>query len=136
MNFLLLDRAEASENVTFYFHHKLVACDDAGNCTFELSDSSILSKQFALVVGADGAYSAVREELLKLGRINFSRQYIPHGYKELTIPPTTSGDYALQEIEGLHIWPRNEFMMIALPNPDKSFTATLFAPFHGEDGYG
>src|SRR3546814_9434125 len=94
------------------------------------------SDLFALVVGADGAYSAVREELLKMDRINFSRQYVAHGYKELSIPPTESGDYALSPINGLHIWPRSQFMLIALPNPDKSFTATLFAPYHGEDEIG
>jgi kynurenine 3-monooxygenase len=69
-----------------------------------------------------------------MGNIDFSRKYIAHGYKELTIPPTESGDYALSPINGLHIWPRSQFMLIALPNPDKSFTATLFAPYHGEDG--
>src|SRR3546814_19652254 len=61
------------------------------------------SDLFALVVGADGAYSAVREELLKMDRIHFSRQYVAHGYKELSIPPTESGDYALSPINGLHI---------------------------------
>ena len=80
----------------------------------------------------DGAYSAVRENLLRQGRINFSRQYIGHGYKELRIPPSSSSSSpTLKRVEGLHIWPRGEVMLIALPNPDKSFTATLFAPYAG-----
>ena len=90
---------------------------------------------------SDGAYSAVRDNMLRQGRINFSRQYIAHGYKELQIPPRLPASFsssspspptsALKRVEGLHIWPRGEVMLIALPNPDKSFTATLFAPYAG-----
>ena len=82
--------------------------------------------------------------MLKKGRVNFSREYIQHGYKELSIPPIKKNnyikdnvlicneyDYALTNPYGLHIWPRKEFMLIAIPNPDKSFTATLFAPYKG-----
>ena len=61
-------------------------------------------------------------------------EYISCGYKELHIPPTATGDFALPHPNGLHIWPRNDFMLIALPNPDNSFTCTLFAPFTGPDG--
>lgn len=76
--------------------------------------------------------------MLKMTRANYSRTYIKHGYKELTIPPIRKTDgslgFALSDPEGLHIWPRGDFMMIALPNPDKSFTCTIFAPFDGEEG--
>lgn len=61
-------------------------------------------------------------------RMNFEQYYIPHGYKELTIPPSSSGDFMLSP-EHLHIWPRSTFMLIALPNQDKTFTLTLFMPF-------
>ncbi|RYG61929.1 FAD-dependent monooxygenase, partial [archaeon] len=94
---------------------------------------------FDLIVGADGAYSKVRESLLSSQRVNFSRNYVRHGYKELNIPPRMDAggnpQYALEPHEGLHIWPRGDFMLIALPNPDRSFTATLFAPFAGENGF-
>lgn len=80
-----------------------------------------------LIVGCDGAYSTVRSHLMKKPRFDYSQQYIPHGYMELTIPPR-NGDHAM-EPNYLHIWPRNTFMMIALPNTNKSFTCTLFMPF-------
>ncbi|XP_008768017.1 kynurenine 3-monooxygenase isoform X4 [Rattus norvegicus] len=80
-----------------------------------------------LIVGCDGAYSTVRAHLMKKPRFDYSQQYIPHGYMELTIPPK-NGEYAM-EPNCLHIWPRNAFMMIALPNMDKSFTCTLFMSF-------
>ena len=60
-------------------------------------------------------------------RLNYSQKYIEHGYKELTMPPTASGEYAIPT-NYLHIWPQQEFMMIALPNKDHTFTLTLFMP--------
>lgn len=126
--------------VEFFFGYSLTAIDRSGKCTITTSKGNEIVETFDLVIGADGAFSAVRENILKQGRINFQRKFIGHGYKELTIPPvynTTTGqyDYALKDYEGLHIWPRGEFMLIALPNPDKSFTATLFAPFSGNYGF-
>jgi kynurenine 3-monooxygenase len=88
----------------------------------------------ALLVGADGAFSGVRNSLVRTDRFSYSQDYLAHGYKELTIPPTAAGEFALHA-NRLHIWPRGHFMMIALPNPDKSFTCTLFAPFEGRDSF-
>ncbi|KAG8226627.1 hypothetical protein J437_LFUL005278 [Ladona fulva] len=66
---------------------------------------------------------------LSKGEITLENQtYIEHGYMELCIPPTSSGDFAM-EANYLHIWPRGSFMMIALPNQDHSWTVTLFMPF-------
>ena len=62
------------------------------------------------------------------------KEYLSHGYKELEIPPSADGDYQMDP-NGLHIWPRGEFMMIALPNPDRSFTCTLFMAFEGKDAF-
>jgi kynurenine 3-monooxygenase len=81
-----------------------------------------------LVIGADGAYSAVRQQMQKREGFDYSQSYLQHGYKELTIPPTASGEFAM-EPNALHIWPRGQFMMIALPNQDRSFTCTCFWPF-------
>ena len=149
INQLLLELMLDNERIKVYFDHSLVHSDKEGNCTFQ-SQSSTFSRSYDLVIGADGAYSSVRDSLLRQGRINFSRQYIAHGYKELSIPPRvtvrspsssegqgaqTQLEYALERVEGLHIWPRGDFMLIALPNPDKSFTATLFAPYSGRDGF-
>ena len=66
-------------------------------------------------------------------RFNYSQQYVEHGYKELHLPPV-DGDFAL-EPHALHIWPRGGYMLIALPNADKSFTGTLFLPYGGNNSF-
>lgn len=81
-----------------------------------------------LIVGCDGAYSAVRKEIIKRPGYDFSQTYIEHGYLELCIPPTKEGEFAMPH-NYLHIWPRGKFMMIALPNQDRTWTVTLFMPF-------
>lgn len=83
-----------------------------------------------VLIGIDGAWSAVRRSMQRLERFDFSQHFLGHGYKELTIPPLAGGGFAL-EPNALHIWPRRSYMMIALPNPDGSFTCTLFLPFEG-----
>jgi len=85
-----------------------------------------------IVIGTDGATSAVRTEMLKLPRFNFSQQYLDYGYKELTIPAGTDGRHIF-ETHALHIWPRGTFMLIALPNIDGTFGCILFLPFEGGD---
>jgi len=81
-----------------------------------------------LIVGGDGAYSALRKQYMKQPRFNYAQEYIPHAYLELCIPPNNKGGFAMDE-RHLHIWPRGSFMMIALPNQDFSWTVTLFMPF-------
>jgi kynurenine 3-monooxygenase len=82
------------------------------------------------VIGVDGAFSAVRGAMQRLNRFEYSQSYLAHGYKELTIPPAEDGSWRMEK-NALHIWPRKSFMMIALPNPDGSFTCTLFWEFEG-----
>lgn len=138
INHKLLDKLESLSSVAIRFNHTLIDVNEDGSAQFISDDGNRVSYNFDLVIGADGAYSATREFMLKKSRINFSRTYIEHGYKELNIPPkiTSNGkEYALQDYNGLHIWPRGSFMMIALPNPDKSFTANIFAPYSGNDGF-
>ena len=87
-----------------------------------------------MVIGADGAYSALRDAIVRSERADYRQEHLPWGYKELTIAPDASGDFALDP-GALHIWPRGDSMMIALPNLDHSFTATLFWPFDGPAGF-
>lgn len=82
-----------------------------------------------ILIGADGAFSEVRSAMQRTNRFNYQQYFIEHGYKELTIPPV-DGTWAIDK-HALHIWPRGNFMLIALPNPDGSFTCTLFFPFEG-----
>ncbi|MCS7000441.1 MAG: NAD(P)/FAD-dependent oxidoreductase [Bacteroidota bacterium] len=84
-----------------------------------------------VLIGADGAYSAVREVLRTRDRYNYCQEYLDYGYKELSIPAGPDGSF-LMEPNALHIWPRHNFMMIALPNTEGTFTCTLFLPYEGE----
>lgn len=87
-----------------------------------------------IVIGCDGSASAIRTEMLKLSRFNFLQEYLDYGYKELTIPAGSDGKHLL-ETHALHIWPRGNHMLIALPNIDGTFACILFLPFEGEDGF-
>ncbi|XP_020627664.1 kynurenine 3-monooxygenase-like [Orbicella faveolata] len=127
----LLSVAESLPGVGLHFEHKLIAADlEKGHLTFKCnrSDDQKLEVDADLVLGCDGAYSALRRELMKRPRFDFSQEYIPHGYKELCLAPTPDGEFAMA-VNHLHIWPRQMFMLIALPNQDRSFTCTLFLPF-------
>jgi len=117
LNAALLDCAEATPGVTLRFEHRLTSL--AEWMLFETPDGRVAA-QADVMLGCDGAYSAVRREL----GVESNEEFLAHKYKELTIPPQ-SGDFALDP-GALHIWPRGSSMMIALPNLDRSFTCTLF----------
>jgi len=92
------------------------------------------TRDAGVVIGCDGSASAIRSEMLKLNRFNLSQQYLDYGYKELTIPADFHGRHQL-EIHALHIWPRGNYMLIALPNIDGTFACILFLPFEGADSF-
>ncbi|XP_028676194.2 kynurenine 3-monooxygenase [Erpetoichthys calabaricus] len=128
LNKELLTAAEKYPNASLHFGHKLLDWSlEPRLMTFRRSDESTKEATSDLIVGCDGAFSAVRKQFMRQSRFDYSHTYIPHGYMELTIPPK-NGKFAM-EPNFLHIWPRNTFMMIALPNLDKTFTCTLFMPF-------
>ncbi|XP_049591358.1 kynurenine 3-monooxygenase [Syngnathus scovelli] len=128
LNKELLTEAETYANTKLNFDHKLQDWSaESGLMTFIRPDGSKTQIEADLIVGCDGAFSAVRKQFLRQSRFNYSQTYIPHGYMELTMPPV-NGEFAMKA-NYLHIWPRNTFMMIALPNLDKTFTCTLFMPF-------
>ena len=134
LNRKLMTAAEEA-GATIYFEHKCIDADVVNNrYTFEKKDGQTVSLQADLVFGADGAFSALRAGFTKMDRVNAVQEYIDHGYKELTIPAAASGVFQLEK-EALHIWPRRNFMMIALPNTDATFTCTLFFPFHGTPSF-
>ncbi len=133
LNLELLHIAAGFPNVHFHFEHRCADLDLLEpRITFEDTRTGEHKTVDApLIFGADGAFSAVRLALQRTDRFDFAQQYIEHGYKELSIPPTPDGRHRIDP-NALHIWPRGNFMLIALPNADGSFTCTLFLPFEGD----
>lgn len=133
LNNALLSAAADRPGVRLAFDHRLVGLDPvSGEMTFETPQGKV-TETASVVLGADGAGSAVRGQLLAYGVLTESLDFLDYGYKELTIPPL-GGEFALDP-GALHIWPRGTSMMIALPNPDRSFTCTLFWPTHGTESF-
>ncbi|HSU26936.1 MAG TPA: NAD(P)/FAD-dependent oxidoreductase, partial [Chitinophagaceae bacterium] len=128
LNMKMMDLAE-KEGIGIYFEQACTGIDWIQNkVTFGPRN---VSSEFELLFAADGAFSAARLQYqLQHDKFNYAQEYIDCGYKELHIPPGTGGTFQLEK-NALHIWPRTEYMLIALPNLDGSFTCTLFFPFEG-----
>ncbi|MFN0174945.1 MAG: FAD-dependent oxidoreductase [Saprospiraceae bacterium] len=133
LNLELLNIASSFPNVEFFFDHRCVDVDlNSPTISFEdLKTKEIKTVVAPLIFAADGAFSAVRNVLQHTDRFNYRQFYLEHGYKELSIPPLENGEHRIKP-GALHIWPRGNHMLIALPNADGSFTCTLFLPFEGE----
>jgi kynurenine 3-monooxygenase len=133
LNQTLMQCASEHDNVELVFKHRCKDVDLENNTVVFHDDErgSEVRESFDQIFGTDGAFSAVRTRLTRLDRYDYSQTYLDHGYKELEIPANADGTHQLDS-NCLHIWPRGEFMMIALPNVDGSFTCTLFIPFEGE----
>ncbi|PYK01278.1 MAG: kynurenine 3-monooxygenase [Verrucomicrobia bacterium] len=133
LNTTVIEAAQRYPNVRVHFNHKCIGVDidSATAHLFDTSTNQPLSASADSIIGVDGAFSAVRASMqLKIDNFQYDESYLAHGYKELTIPPGPNGSWQMEK-NALHIWPRKSFMMIALPNPDGSFTCTLFWEFEG-----
>jgi kynurenine 3-monooxygenase len=136
LNQALLNAAEQYESVSIHFNQRCTGMDFKTG-EIELRDEATGEKRVRatqVVIGADGSASAIRTDMLKVGRFNFSQQYLAHGYKELLIPAGESGAYQLEK-HALHIWPRHTYMLIALPNLDGSFAGIFFFQHEGEPSF-
>lgn len=133
LNCALMNLAEQQDDVQLFFNERCVQVDLQKHMLhFENPRSDSYSeKSYDLLFGADGAFSALRHSMQFMDRYNYSQQYIEHGYKELMIPSDANGRHKM-EVNALHIWPRGNFMLIALPNIDGTFTCTLFFSFEGD----
>lgn len=135
LNVVLMNEAERL-GVEFRFEQRITKVD-LEKTSLTINQQSTVDSQpltFDYIIGADGAFSAVRGSFQFTDRFDYEQDYIDHGYKELHIPPGAGGTFQLEK-NHLHIWPRESFMMIALPNPDGSFTCTLFFPFEGNPSF-
>ncbi|MGD9590505.1 MAG: FAD-dependent oxidoreductase [Pyrinomonadaceae bacterium] len=138
LNIALMNEADKYDNVTFHFNERCTRFDvESGKVQFEGSAASGKSASSLLpetVIATDGAGSPVRQAMeSQMPGFSSTSVFLDHGYKELHIPPGKNGDFLLEK-NALHIWPRNKFMMIALPNFDGSFTCTLFLAHSSSGG--
>jgi kynurenine 3-monooxygenase len=135
LSIALMNAAEA-KGVSIHFQQRCVGLDvRAGTVRLrheETAEETAIESE--VVIGCDGSASAIRTEMLKLNRFNFSQQYLDYGYKELTITAGPGGKHLLDK-HALHIWPRGSYMLIALPNIDGTFACILFLPFEGTDSF-
>jgi len=136
LNMELMTLAEETGNVTIRFNHQLLSADlEQNKLLFQLSDSlEKIEWSFNRVIGCDGSASILRKSIVENADIQYVKKPLGHGYKELTIPPMKSGKFQI-EPNALHIWPRGNHMLIALPNNDCSFTCTLFFPMIGKTSF-
>jgi kynurenine 3-monooxygenase len=133
LNMALMTEAE-KHGVEFFFGHRCLQVDFSKTELTLQEYEAVKRKTFDVIIGSDGAFSAVRGAMQITDRFEYQQTYIEHGYKELRIPAGDNGSF-LMEPNALHIWPRDSFMLIALPNPDKTFTCTLFLPFEGPNSF-
>ncbi len=129
LNGILLTEAEKHENVNIHFNQKCISID-IENTIAEFENYATKEKikvSGDVLFGTDGAGSVLRKSyyLERKFLFSYSQDYLTHGYKELEIPADTNGNHQISK-DHLHIWPRGEYMLIALPNMDGSFTVTLF----------
>src|SRR6184192_503802 len=131
LNTTVIEAAQRYSNVRVHFNHRCTDVDlEAPTAQLQTEHGNVTGHGDA-VIGVDGAFSAVRKSMQReIPSFHYDESYLAHGYKELTIPPGPDGSWRMEK-NALHIWPRKSFMMIALPNPDSSFTCTLFWEFEG-----
>jgi len=135
LNQVLNERASAEENIQIHYRTKARSIDIATHTVTCVTPEGDQTYTGDSILACDGAFSAIRQVFQVSDRFDFSQDYIAHGYQEFHMEPNALGDWAMDP-GGLHIWPRKSFMLIALPNPDKTFTCTLFLGWDGaEDSF-
>ena len=135
LNLTLLNLAEQA-GAKLHFDRRLDHVDfDSRIAHFvDDRDGGMHAVSFRALIGSDGAGSALRGAIGKVLDLGEHIEFLDHGYKELEIPPGADGGFRMQP-NALHIWPRGNYMCIALPNDERTFTVTLFMPNHGDPGF-
>jgi kynurenine 3-monooxygenase len=138
LNTLLLNAAESTGRVSIRFGETVSGVDFADRKVRFLAgeDPEPQATPYDVLIGTDGSASSVRAAILERTGGRLAEEPLGHGYKELSISAADGGGGQFRmEKNALHIWPRGEYMLIALPNVDGSFTATLFLPNQGEESF-
>lgn len=133
INSALLTSVESFPNIKLFFHRRCVGLDKETKTLHLLDERSqeTCSTTADLIIGADGVFSCVRQQLLRAQKTNYKQEYHDYGYKQLTIPAGPDSSFLLRE-DSLHDWPRGDIMMLAIPNADGCFTCTCILPFKGK----
>ncbi len=136
LNVALIEAAEREATVEVLFDQRCLDVDlDAPSMTVRDGRSGVERVAAGdVLIGADGAFSAVRARMQRTDRFDYEQSFLEYGYKELSIPAGPAHGETLER-NALHIWPRGGSMMIALPNLDGTWTCTLFWPWAGETGF-
>lgn len=133
LNALLLDQAEQNPRIHLHFNSKLLDLDMHRKLLrFETGGGNEWIYPYERLIAADGVGSGVREALQQEGILQAERVFLPHSYKELSISKMHTADMAR---EHLHLWPRDDFMLLGNPNPDDSITGSLFLPNEGPESF-
>jgi kynurenine 3-monooxygenase len=135
LNRRMIDLAEET-GVEFYFDHKIwdVTLATATLHVGETERGEWEDLKYDKIFGADGAFSRIRHRMQRQSMFDYSQEFMKIGYKELHIPANADGTHKIDK-NSLHIWPRGNFMLMALSNLDGTFTCTLFMPFEGENSF-
>jgi kynurenine 3-monooxygenase len=135
LNRVLIEEAARHDNVEMHFEQTCIAALPESNTLrfHNRKDRTEYDEPLAPTIATDGAGSAVRTSLARTQQVTVREDWLDHDYKELTIP-AHAGRHVL-DATSLHVWPRGGFMLIALPNTDGSFTATLFLSRTGQNSF-
>lgn len=133
LNIALMNVAETYPNVRINFSHKCVGVDrQAGTLRlFDELTKEQTERRPDFTIGADGTFSAVRQQIHRGICANYQQEFLECGYKELTLPAGPNGSFQLDK-NMLHVWPRGEYMLMAIPNLDGSFAMTCILPLEGK----
>jgi kynurenine 3-monooxygenase len=135
LNKILVQKAAETGRIKYHFNHRAMGMDFRAGRLYVLdrSSESVVIRD-RVVFDAGGAHSALRADMLRLPFVEYDQSHIqgdkPYCYKEIDVPPTADGAYAVEE-KGLHMWPRGEGMFMALPNPHGHMAGAIIMPLEG-----
>jgi len=139
VNEALLDEAAKYPSITKRFGHRVTELDKAtGHVTIEDIETGVQTKidDAQFVIGADGIHSTVRRLIHQGSNADYAQRFLNHGYREIFIPASKKKDAPFRMSKNaLHVWPRGDLMMFALPNPDGSFTGNFIYPIEKDEDF-
>ncbi|HEX2270518.1 MAG TPA: NAD(P)/FAD-dependent oxidoreductase [Pyrinomonadaceae bacterium] len=136
LNMALMDIAETYPNVTFSFGQRCATVDKHNGKVHLLCEegNEQTNVEADFIIGADGTFSTVRQQIHRGERANYRQEFLDCGYKEVYLPPGKNNTFQLEK-HALHVWPRGSCMLMGIPNLDGSFALTCILPFEGNRSF-